>query len=128
MHFNSEDPPPPQSQSPGIAATVGSMWICLCCLLAGEGFSRMAVGGMVYGLAFVAGAILLTRTNGAKPWAYLILFLTTISLFRIYYIVACPLDLSGDEAFYWVYTTHPDINYYEKGPAIAWLIQHTAGK
>jgi undecaprenyl-diphosphatase len=32
------------------------------------------------------------------------------------------MDLSGDEAFYWVYSTHLGINYYEKGPVIGWLI------
>lgn len=32
------------------------------------------------------------------------------------------LELVGDEAYYWLWSRHPDISYLEKGPMIAWLI------
>lgn len=35
------------------------------------------------------------------------------------------LELVGDEAYYWLWSRHPDICYLDKGPMIAWLI--TAG-
>lgn len=35
------------------------------------------------------------------------------------------LELVGDEAYYWLWSRHPDLCYLDKGPMIAWLI--TAG-
>ncbi len=32
------------------------------------------------------------------------------------------LELVGDEAYYWLWSRHPDICYLDKGPMIAWLI------
>ncbi len=40
-----------------------------------------------------------------------------------YLIDHCPLDLSGDEAFYWLWSRRLDICYYEKGPLIAFIIR-----
>lgn len=58
-----------------------------------------------------------------KPYStVLILFLAALSLFRIYYILNGPLDLSPDEAHYWEWSRRLDLSYYSKGPMIAYLI------
>ncbi|MGH8093947.1 MAG: ArnT family glycosyltransferase [Chthoniobacterales bacterium] len=36
---------------------------------------------------------------------------------------ATHLELVGDEAYYWLWSRHPDICYLDKGPMIAWLIR-----
>ena len=51
-------------------------------------------------------------------WAAAILVLATI--FRLWYSVH--LELVGDEAYYWLWSRHPDICYLDKGPVIAWFI------
>ncbi len=48
--------------------------------------------------------------------------LVVVSLFRIYYILTGPLDLSPDEAQYWDWSRRLDLSYYSKGPAIAYII------
>jgi len=35
----------------------------------------------------------------------------------------CPIDLSGDEAHYWDWSRQLDLNYYSKGPAVAYIIR-----
>ena len=35
----------------------------------------------------------------------------------------CPIDLSGDEAHYWVWSRRLDLSYYSKGPLVAYLIR-----
>lgn len=40
-----------------------------------------------------------------------------------YLLNHCPLDLSGDEAFYWLWSRRLDICYYEKGPLVALIIR-----
>jgi 4-amino-4-deoxy-L-arabinose transferase-like glycosyltransferase len=35
----------------------------------------------------------------------------------------CPIDLSGDEAQYWVWSRHLDLSYYSKGPMVAYIIR-----
>src|SRR5580693_6267695 len=51
-------------------------------------------------------------------WAVTILLLGTI--FRLWY--STHLELVGDEAYYWLWSRHPDICYLDKGPVIAWFI------
>ncbi len=51
-------------------------------------------------------------------WAAVILFLGTI--FRLWY--SSHLELVGDEAYYWLWSRHPDLCYLDKGPVIAWFI------
>ncbi|HEY0790397.1 MAG TPA: glycosyltransferase family 39 protein [Chthoniobacterales bacterium] len=51
-------------------------------------------------------------------WAGLVLLLVTT--FRLFYINH--LELVGDEAYYWLWSRHPDICYLDKGPVIAWFI------
>ena len=48
--------------------------------------------------------------------------LTAISIFRIYYILHGPLNLSPDEAHYWEWSRRLDLSYYSKGPMVAYLI------
>jgi 4-amino-4-deoxy-L-arabinose transferase-like glycosyltransferase/membrane-associated phospholipid phosphatase len=99
-------------------------------------FSRVYVGvhypsdiaaGSVLGIFF---AISVMQVHG---WAYkrykykphstvLIIFLLAVGLFRVYYILNGPLDLSPDEAHYWEWSRRLDLSYYSKGPMIAYLI------
>jgi 4-amino-4-deoxy-L-arabinose transferase-like glycosyltransferase len=51
-------------------------------------------------------------------WAAVILLAGTI--FRLFY--STHLELVGDEAYYWLWSRHPDICYLDKGPIIAWFI------
>jgi undecaprenyl-diphosphatase len=62
--------------------------------------------------------IYLEKTYGEA----LALSLLLISLFRIYFILTGPFDLSPDEAHYWEWSRHLDWSYYSKGPMIAYLI------
>ncbi|MBF0456390.1 MAG: glycosyltransferase family 39 protein [Nitrospirae bacterium] len=48
--------------------------------------------------------------------------LSLISLFRVFYILWGPLDLSPDEALYWDCTRRPELSYYTKGPLIVYLM------
>jgi membrane-associated phospholipid phosphatase len=52
----------------------------------------------------------------------LLLLVLVVSLFRIYYILTGPFDLSFDEAHYWEWSRRLDWSYYSKGPLIACLI------
>ncbi|SPQ00568.1 conserved membrane hypothetical protein [Candidatus Sulfobium mesophilum] len=52
----------------------------------------------------------------------LLIIVMAFSLFRIYYILTGPFDLSADEAHYWEWSRRLDWSYYSKGPMIAYLI------
>lgn len=54
--------------------------------------------------------------------AYLIIFITLITLFRLWYIWQGPLDLSPDEAHYWEWSRRLDWSYYSKPPMVAYTI------
>ncbi|MFI5381050.1 MAG: ArnT family glycosyltransferase [Tepidisphaerales bacterium] len=50
-------------------------------------------------------------------------FILAVLVLRILYLVfLCPMQLAGDEAYYWEWSRHLDLCYYEKGPGLAWLI------
>src|SRR5947209_3337806 len=51
-------------------------------------------------------------------WAGWLLLL--VAVFRLFYLNH--LELVGDEAYYWLWSRHPDICYLDKGPVIAWFI------
>jgi 4-amino-4-deoxy-L-arabinose transferase-like glycosyltransferase len=51
---------------------------------------------------------------------FLLLALTTV--FRLAYILAAPLDLAVDEAYYWDWSRQLDWGYFSKPPMVAWII------
>ncbi|HDO22394.1 MAG TPA: phospholipid carrier-dependent glycosyltransferase, partial [Nitrospirae bacterium] len=64
----------------------------------------------------------LAKFREASYSSVLLIILSVISVFRIYYIFTGPLDLSPDEAQYWDWARRLDLSYYSKGPMIAYLI------
>lgn len=100
------------------------------------GFSRVYVGvhypfdvvaGAMIGIAASYMSVRLYRLSSAlyEKKAYgriLYIIILLISLFRIYFVLTGPFDLSPDEAHYWEWSRHPDWSYYSKGPMIAYLI------
>jgi membrane-associated phospholipid phosphatase len=100
------------------------------------GLSRVYVGvhypsdvvaGMALGAAAAVGSVYLfrwaRRIYDQKSWeGALCLVIILFSLFRIYYILTGPFDLSPDEAHYWEWSRRLDWSYYSKGPVISYLI------
>lgn len=100
-------------------------------------FSRVYVGvhypvdiatGALLGILVAAAVIhlytLLRKSYVSRPYKTLLIAgLAAISLFRIYYILHGPLDLSPDEAHYWEWSRRLDWSYYSKGPMVAYLIR-----
>ncbi|MCX8033922.1 MAG: glycosyltransferase family 39 protein [Thermodesulfovibrio sp.] len=72
--------------------------------------------------AFIGFALyqITTRVDSLRRLFYFSLII--ISLFRVYFIIHGPLDLSPDEAHYWEWSRRLDLSYYSKGPLIAYLI------
>lgn len=50
------------------------------------------------------------------------IFVITIFGFRLLVLALVPVDLSGDEAYYWAWGQHLDWGYASKPPGIAWLM------
>lgn len=49
--------------------------------------------------------------------------LALIALGTVFHLAySTHLELVGDEAYYWLWSRHPDICYLDKGPMVAWLI------
>ena len=46
--------------------------------------------------------------------------LLVVTAFRLWF--STRLELVGDEAYYWLWSRHPDYCYLDKGPVIAWAI------
>ena len=79
--------------------------------------------GVLSSLAVVSLYRWAERRFHEKPYTtVLYILLLFLSIFRIYYILYGPLDLSPDEAHYWEWSRRLDLSYYSKGPMIAYLI------
>ncbi len=82
----------------------------------------MALGVLTGTVLLYAGSLYDKNIHHSPEKTLLYFTILAVSLFRIYYILAGPLDLSPDEAQYWDWSRHLDLSYYSKGPGIAWII------
>ena len=48
-------------------------------------------------------------------------FFAAVILFNLLYNMTLPLHF--DEAYYWVWSKHPQLSYFDHSPMIAWLIK-----
>ncbi len=56
-----------------------------------------------------------------KPFHIAVLVNFLFLIFRIFYVLLYPIDLSPEEAQYWDWSRHPDLSYYSKPPIVAYL-------
>lgn len=61
-------------------------------------------------------------TNSTRwlRWGYLVL--GTLLVWRLFYIASGLIELSPDEALYWLQAKHPALSYYAKPPIVAFTI------
>ncbi len=65
-----------------------------------------------------------STTGEARNAFYFRAALCVIGLGTLFHLAySTHLELVGDEAYYWLWSRHPDICYLDKGPMIAWLIR-----
>src|SRR3954471_20313095 len=55
-------------------------------------------------------------------WTAVALILAAFAARLVYLVWLNPYELLGDEAYYWEWSRHLDLCYYEKGPGLAYLI------
>jgi Dolichyl-phosphate-mannose-protein mannosyltransferase len=100
----------------------GVSWLifaALCMLSA----PRQILECWLFGLAMVAAGLIAWKLLGPQNVIlYLLAFLVGLCLFRIWYIVGIPNELSGDEALYWLCSRNLDWCYVTKGPGVAFCI------
>jgi len=53
---------------------------------------------------------------------YRISLIAVLGLLVLRAMLAAQLPLSADEAYYWLWSRHPDLGYFDHPPMIAWLI------
>lgn len=104
-----------------------ALLVCISRIYVGVHYPSDVLVGALLGSALAISVLWLYTWSLGKgkksPYTtILFLFLLAISLFRIYYILNGPLDLSPDEAHYWEWSRRLDLSYYSKGPMIAYLI------
>ncbi|HWB59439.1 MAG TPA: glycosyltransferase family 39 protein [Chthoniobacteraceae bacterium] len=56
-----------------------------------------------------------------KPRTLLFIFLGVLTLLRLIYI--SQVELVADESYYYLWSQHPDLSYYSKGPGVAMAIR-----
>ncbi len=67
-------------------------------------------------------------TGAARPlswatWPATFLLVAAVLVVRLIYLIwLSPYELAGDEAYYWECSRNLSLCYYEKGPALPWLI------
>ena len=61
------------------------------------------------------------RTQIAHPWLPILLVASGFGLFRFFY--AGLLNLSPQEAYYWVWSLHPELSYFDHPPMVAYSIK-----
>jgi undecaprenyl-diphosphatase len=111
----------------GYVSLAAAALIALSRVYVGVHYPADVLAGALLGAGSAYAAILIYRWGNRiyEKRAYgeaLGLSLLLISLFRIYFILTGPFDLSPDEAHYWEWSRHLDWSYYSKGPMIAYLI------
>lgn len=68
----------------------------------------------------------MTSSQQSRPFSYTTYTQATLALlagwtvFRLWFCTQP--ELVGDEAYYWLWTQHPDWSYFSKGPGVAWAI------
>lgn len=55
-------------------------------------------------------------------WAGALVAVGILTVLRLAWLSANPLDLYGDEAQYWIWAQEPAFGYYSKPPLVAWAI------
>lgn len=63
-----------------------------------------------------------SNANARTRWQTLCLIFGILIVRLVYLAWLSPLELIGDEAYYWEWSRHLDLCYYEKGPGLAYLI------
>ena len=111
----------------GYVSLTAATLVALSRVYVGVHYPSDILAGALLGAGAAYAAILLYRWGSRiyEKRAYgeaLGFSLLLISLFRIYFILTTPFDLSPDEAHYWEWSRHIDWSYYSKGPMIAYLI------
>ena len=77
----------------------------------------------LFGLTMAAAGLVAWKFLGPqKIILYLLAFLVGLALFRIWYIIGVPNELSGDEALYWLCSRNLDWCYVTKGPGVEFCI------
>ena len=64
-----------------------------------------------------------TSRVSVSPWGVAVLLILAVFIARVVYLFwLSPWELLGDEAYYWEWSRHLDLCYYEKGPGLAYLV------
>ncbi len=72
--------------------------------------------------ALLTDHTMLKTFSPTSTWPITVGFVLLLGMLRMAYLFVFPLDLSGDEAYYWDWGRRPAWCYYSKPPMIAWLM------
>jgi undecaprenyl-diphosphatase len=122
----------PAASPPRRTALAWAGVLVLAALAVAWGLTAHQVPAMVLALTLIAAAGIAVAAWGHRSHVvWLMLALAALSLFRVYYLVSGPFDLSGDECQYWDWSRHMDWSYCTKGPGVAaviWLFRQAFGE